>query len=125
MSQEWTFAGYRKMAIGISWQFLRGSTAFQANVGKERESNEETADTFIADEQAGHTLHVAGLVYAQGIMKQAGTVADKRQQFQASSTGWHQFLGFQADADNSTKSRKQKRKRVPFESEADEARIDW
>jgi hypothetical protein len=113
------------MAIGISWQFLRGFTTFQANEGEEGESNEETADAFIANEQAGHTLHVAGLVYAREIMKQAGTVADKRQQFQASSTGWHQFLGFQADADNSTKSRKQKRKWVPFESEADEARIDW
>jgi hypothetical protein len=28
MGQEWTFAGYREMGIGISWRFLRGSTAF-------------------------------------------------------------------------------------------------
>jgi superfamily II DNA helicase RecQ len=49
-------------------------------------------------------------------------VADKRQQFRTSSTDWHRFLGFQADLDESKKSRKQKR--APFKSEADEARID-
>ena len=76
----------------------------------------------IADEQAGYTSHVAGLVYARGIMEQAGAVADKRQQFRASSTDWHRFLGFQAGVNDGEKSRK--RKRAPFESEADEARID-
>jgi superfamily II DNA helicase RecQ len=55
-------------------------------------------------------------------MEQAGAVADKRQQFRTSSTDWHRFLGFQADLDESKKSRK--RKRAPFKSEADEARID-
>jgi hypothetical protein len=122
IGQEWTFAGYREIAIGISRRFLRGSTAFQADKGEEKEGNEDTAEASIADEQAGHTSHVAGLVYARGIMEQAGAVADKRQQFRASSTDWHRFLGFQADVDDGTKSRK--RKRAPFESEADKARID-
>jgi hypothetical protein len=31
--------------------------------------------------QARHTVHVAGIVYARGIIEQAGAVADKRQQF--------------------------------------------
>ena len=110
------------MAIGISRRYLRGSTAFQGDESEEKEGNEETAEASIADEQAGHTSHVAGLVYARGIMEQAGAVADKRQQFRASSTDWHRFLGFQLDVDQSEKSRK--RKRAPFESEADEARID-
>jgi superfamily II DNA helicase RecQ len=101
---------------------LRGSTAFQADESKDKEDNADTAEASIADEQAGHTLYIAGLVYARGNMEQAGAVADKRQQFQASSTDWHRFLGFQADVDDSTKSRK--RKRAQFESEADEARID-
>jgi superfamily II DNA helicase RecQ len=122
MGQEWTFAGYREMAIGISRRYLRGSTAFQADESEDKEGDEDTAEASIADEQAGHTSYVAGLVYARGIMEQAGAVADKRQQFRASSTDWHRFLGFQADVDDGTKSRK--RKRAPFESEADEARID-
>jgi hypothetical protein len=86
MGQEWTFAGYREMAIGISRRFLRGSTAFQAEEGEGKEGNEDTAEASIADEQAGHTSYVAGLVYARGIMEQAGAVADRRQQFRASST---------------------------------------
>ncbi|KAF7564130.1 uncharacterized protein PtrM4_154560, partial [Pyrenophora tritici-repentis] len=105
MGQEWTFAGYREMAIGISRRFLRGSTAFQADEGEEnKEWAEEQAGDSIADEQAGHTSHVAGL------------------QFRASSTDWHRFLGFQAGLDDQRRS--SKRKRAPFESEADEARVD-
>jgi hypothetical protein len=50
----------------------------------------------------------------------AGVVAEKRQQFRMLSTDWHQFLGFATD-----KSRPStKRKRAPYESEADEAQID-
>jgi hypothetical protein len=94
IGQEWTFAGYREMAIGISRRYLRGSTAFQADEGDNKEGNKDIAEASIADEQAGHTSHVAGLVYARGIMEQAGAVANKRQQFRASSTDWHRFLGF-------------------------------
>jgi peptide subunit release factor RF-3 len=73
---------------------LRGSTAFQAKEGEEKEGNEDTAEASIANEQAGHTSYIAKLVYAPGIMEQAGAVADRRQQFRASSTDWHRFLGF-------------------------------
>jgi hypothetical protein len=122
LGQALTIAAYREIAISISRRFLRGSTAFQADEGDNKEGNEDIAEASIADEQAGHTSHVAGLVYARGIMEQAGAVADKRQQFRASSTDWHRFLGFQAGVDDGEKSRK--RKRAPFETEADEARID-
>jgi superfamily II DNA helicase RecQ len=88
----------------------------------EKEGNKNTAEASIADEQASHTLHVAGLVYTQGIMQQAGAVADKQQQFRASSTNCHRFLGFQADIEDGEKSRK--RNRALFESKADKARID-
>jgi hypothetical protein len=40
----------------------------------------------IADEQAGYTAHIAGLIYAREIIEQARAVANKRQQFQASSS---------------------------------------
>jgi superfamily II DNA helicase RecQ len=88
----------------------------------EKEGNKNTAEASIADEQASYTLHVAGLVYTQGIMEQAGVVADKQQQFRASSTNCHRFLGFQADIEDGEKSRK--RNRALFESKADKARID-
>jgi superfamily II DNA helicase RecQ len=55
-------------------------------------------------------------------MKQAGAVADKRQQFRASSSDWHWFLEFEKGKKKEKASKK--RKRAPFECEADEARID-
>ena len=123
IGQELTIAAYREIAIGISRRFLRGSTAFKTEEGDENEAwDEEHAGASIADEQAGHTAHSAGLIYARGIMEQAGAVADKRQQFRASSGDWHRFLGF-CDAEEE-KTAIGKRKRAPFESEADEARMD-
>ncbi|KAG9375569.1 hypothetical protein A1F94_013858 [Pyrenophora tritici-repentis] len=72
---------------------LRGSTAFQADEGEEnKEWAEEQAGDSIADEQAGHTSHVAGL------------------QFRASSTDWHRFLGFQAGLDDQKKQQAEERR---------------
>jgi hypothetical protein len=72
--------------------------------------------------QAGHTVHIAGIIYARGITEQAGAVADRRQQFRTSSTDWHRFLAFQADMEHERGCRK--RKRAPFESEANKAKIN-
>jgi hypothetical protein len=71
--------------------------------------------------QAGHTVHIVGMIYARGIIEQAGAVADRRQQFRTLSTDWHRFLGFQADIEHRGC---RKRKRAPFKSEADKARVD-
>jgi superfamily II DNA helicase RecQ len=102
---------------------LRKTTAFQAKEGDENEEwNEENVRSAIADMQAGHTVHVAGMIYARGIIEQAGAVADRRQQFRTLSTDWHRFLGFQAEREHEKGCRK--RKRAPFKSEADEARVN-
>ena len=123
LGQEITIAGYREIAIGISRRFLRGSTAFSTMNDEENEAwEEENAAGRIADEQAGHTSHVAGMVYARGIMEQAGVVAERRQQFRSSSTDWHRFLGF-TSAVEEAKSYK-KRKMAPYETQAEEARIE-
>lgn len=123
LGQELTVAAYREIAIGISRRFLRGSTAFKTEEGDENDAwDEENIGASIADEQAGHTAHIAGLIYARGIMEQARAVADRRQQFQASSSNWHRFLGFQDGKEEEVTSKK--RKRAPFKSEADEARIN-
>jgi hypothetical protein len=120
---ELTIPAYREIAIGISRRFLRKSTAFSTEEGDENEAweEEENSEGNIADLQAGHTAHIAGMIYARGIMELAGAVADKRQQFRASSTDWHRFLGFQVDGEEKSW---RKRKQAPFECEADEARVD-
>ncbi|KAL1640735.1 hypothetical protein SLS61_010230 [Didymella pomorum] len=123
LKQELTIAAYREIAIGISRRFLRPSSAFRAEEGEEHEEwNEENMLATIQDEQAGHSAHVAGMVYARGIMELAGVTADRRQLFRNSSTDWHRLLGFQSAVDAVADVKK--RKKAPFESEADEARIE-
>lgn len=123
LEQALTIHAYREVAIGISRRFLRGSSAFATDEGDESEAwKDDNLAAFIADEQAGHTSHVAGMVYARGIMELAGVTADRRQAFRASSTDWHRFLGFPSAVEAALDVKKGKK--APFESEADEARID-
>ena len=117
---ELTIPAYREIAIGISRRFMRKGSAFQADEGDENKAwDDENMAGMIADLQAGHTSHVAGMIYARGIMEMAGAVADRRLQFRMSSTDWHRFLGFQMDGEEDNSK---KRKRAPFECEADQAR---
>jgi hypothetical protein len=63
-------AAYRKIAIGISRRFLRGFTAFKAEEGDKKKAwDKEQASALIADEQAGYTAHIVGLIYARGIIE--------------------------------------------------------
>ncbi|KAL4788742.1 hypothetical protein BDV19DRAFT_395831 [Aspergillus venezuelensis] len=48
----------------------------------------------IADEQAGHSPHVAGIIYGHKITKFASSTTTRQLKFWASSTNWHWFLGF-------------------------------
>ncbi|GME31336.1 conserved hypothetical protein [Neofusicoccum parvum] len=137
LGQELTVRAYRDVAIGISRRFMRGSSAFRVDEegggenGNEQEQQQQQieveggdrAAAAITDAQAGHTSHTAGLIYARGMMEQAGVVAEKRLLFRASSTDWHRFLGFQS-AFKSQEPASRKRKRCPFEDDADEERLD-
>jgi superfamily II DNA helicase RecQ len=128
MGQELTIQAYRQIAIGISRKFMRASAAFCPDDDDDEDGqpnspwDEENWASGIADAQAGHSSHVAGLVYGRAILEQAGTVTDRRIQFRMSSTDWHRFLGFQPPADDAPTSKK--RKRAPFESEAEDGRMD-
>jgi RecQ family ATP-dependent DNA helicase len=118
MGQPLTIAAYREIAIGISRRFMRDTAAFKGDEGEDGEVSEDNMAAVIADEQSGHTAHVAGMIYAREVMEMAGATADRRRLFRQSSTDWHQFLGFEVDGEC------KKRKRAPFECEANEARID-
>jgi hypothetical protein len=124
-------AAYRDIAIAISRRFLQPSAAFPHNIqqadpapAKADTDTEEGMDIeqwmgHIADLQAAHSSHVAGMVYGRGIQEQAGTTAHWREMFRLSSTDWHQFLGFGVPAPPSTLG---KQKRAPWE---DEAEVSW
>lgn len=105
---------YREIAIAISRRYLHPSHIFSADEDNHG-SNEEDA---ILDEQAGHSSHVAGMIYARGIMELSGEVASKRYKFRASSQAWHQFLGFDSVSVHGSTKRK-----VPFDQEMEQRQI--
>jgi superfamily II DNA helicase RecQ len=125
---EFNIASYRQIAIGISRRFMRPTATFvqdeeeAATQEAMEDYDEATAIARIADEQAGHTHHTAGMVYGREITERPGAVVDRRQRFRASSVEWHCFLGFESrEGDNQTG---QKRQRAPFEEEALDARTE-
>jgi superfamily II DNA helicase RecQ len=120
---------YRDLAIAISRRYLRPKEAFRRDEDDEDGDRDEDVEAVTADEQTGHTSHTAGMVYARGIMERDGEVASKRERFRGSSVTWHRFLGFPPGPDDEKRTaaagdQSQKRKRVPFEEEYEEARIE-
>ncbi|TKA21627.1 hypothetical protein B0A49_14016, partial [Cryomyces minteri] len=79
LGQELTIQAYREVAIAISRRYMRGSTTFRMDEEDEDGDWNEDEGAAIADEQAGHTSHIAGMIYARGVMEQSGVVASKRQ----------------------------------------------
>ncbi|KAF9882584.1 hypothetical protein FE257_006232, partial [Aspergillus nanangensis] len=123
---------YRDIAIGISRRFMRPSSQFPQNQRETREADPAMLDAdneaemdpeawigHIADLQAAHSSHVAGMIYGRNIMEQAGTTAHRQAMFRLSSTDWHRFLGFESE----TPSETGKRKRAPWEEAATEQQI--
>lgn len=92
-------ASYREIAIAISRRYMRAGRAFMSHDSHstaEDDAHEDEAQIMarIADEQAGHSSHIAGAIYARETTERAGEVADRRQRFRQISQEWHQFLGF-------------------------------
>ena len=123
LGQSINMAAYRQIAIAISRRWIRkGMSEAMDEQGDDGEWLQEDPSGDIADEQATHSPHVAGAVYARETHELAGATASRRQQFRAISIDWHRFLGFP-----STESVLQvgvKRKRCPFERDADESRTE-
>ena len=130
---ELTIQGYREIAIAISRRFMRGKRKFQDDEGEDDAAAQFDPDSItreIADTQAGHTSHIAGLIYARLILEQSGAVAEKRDWFRASSTDWHEFLGFKGAEQRQDKGPFAalarvlgKRKMNPFQEEMEEERL--
>jgi superfamily II DNA helicase RecQ len=129
MGMEIGLQAYRNLAIAISRRYLRPKEAFRLDEDDEDGDRDEDTEAMTADEQAGHTSHVAGMVYARGIMERDGEVTSKRERFRRSSVIWHHFLGFLPGPEDKeegmmTENRERKRTRAPFEEEYNEARIE-
>ena len=63
-------AAYREIAIAISRQWVRGATAFQSDKAEENEEwQKHNVLSDAADDQATHSPHIAGLIYARNSME--------------------------------------------------------
>jgi hypothetical protein len=82
---------------------MRPLSTFPNNVQAEQEqqmaameADEDLEISNIADKQAGHTPHVAGMVYGRESTELDSSTITCCLWFRASSIDWHQFLGFPA-----------------------------
>jgi hypothetical protein len=120
LGQSINVAGYRQIAIAISRRWIRKGVENGADEHDDGNWLQGDPSGDIADEQATHSPHVAGAVYARDTRELAGATASRRQQFRAISVDWHRFLGFQST--EQAKKEGLKRRRCPFEDGAEEAR---
>lgn len=123
LGQTINVAAYRQIAIAISRRWIRkGMSEATEEEGDDGEWLQDDPAGDIADEQATHSPHVAGAVYARETQELAGATASRRQQFRAISIDWHRFLGFPST--EPAHKGGLKRKRCPFETDADESRTE-
>ncbi|KAK0352147.1 hypothetical protein LTR59_017192 [Friedmanniomyces endolithicus] len=124
LGQSISVNAYREIAIAISRQWVRGDSAFQRDHEEESiEAQIDRMDSNAADEQATHSPHVAGLIYARDVMELVGSSADRRQRFRKVSEDWHRFLGFESTAVRDEKQGPFKRKWCGFEEDAEEEQV--
>lgn len=111
-------SAWRQIAVAISNRYLNKAFGQDAGHGGDEEDEDE-ADN-MADLQAGHSTHVAGMIYARELQQGTLGTAAKRDGFRAVSRQWHRFLGFGADDRGPATG---KRAREPFDSAREEARF--
>ncbi|KAK0768541.1 hypothetical protein LTR59_017590 [Friedmanniomyces endolithicus] len=124
LGQSISVAAYREIAIAVSRQWVRGDSAFQRdNEDESIEAQIDSMDGNAADEQATHSPHIAGLIYARDVMELVGSSADRRRRFRKVSEDWHRFLGFESTAVKDERQGPVKRKWCGFEDDAEEEQV--
>ncbi|KAJ2546020.1 hypothetical protein EV175_005751, partial [Coemansia sp. RSA 1933] len=112
---------WRHVAIAISNRYLGSKHAVgNDDHNTEYEDNEETDDE-VADLQAAHGSHVAGMVYAREMQQGLSGTAKTREKFRDVSNKWHKLFGFSVD--DKSLAAGQKRKRNGFENAKEEAQF--
>lgn len=94
MGTEIHIQAWRHIAIAIAHQYLSG--LFRDEAGDEAGSGYESEEDDILDLQAGHSTHIAGMIYGLDIQRSHFGTATRRDQFRQASTRWHRLLGFGA-----------------------------
>jgi RecQ family ATP-dependent DNA helicase len=134
LGQSITIAAYREIAIAISRMFLSKGHQFEPDhdnvdeeAGEDGEASVGKRLQAIIDKQAGHTSHIAGMIYARLMQEMKGSVASVREGFRTASRIWHMWLGFTSAEDaidiyNATKDKKRKLALPPWEEAVQQRR---
>jgi superfamily II DNA helicase RecQ len=114
-------SAWRHVAIAISNRYLNEAFGRDGGDGEGDGDEDGVADS-AWDLQAGHSTHVAGMIYAREMQQGAMGTAARRDQFRAVSRQWHRFLGF-GSRDEAGSGTGRKRKREVFDGVREEARF--
>jgi hypothetical protein len=112
-------SAWRHIAIAISNRYL--NEAFGKDSGEGEGDEDDGGPDSTWDLQAGHSTHVAGMIYARELQQGTIGTAVRRDRFREVSRQWHHFLGF-GTQDHTGRAPK-KRKREVFDGIREEARF--
>ncbi|KAG8630425.1 hypothetical protein KVT40_002044 [Elsinoe batatas] len=130
LGQKVGIQAYREIAIAISRKFLRGTNK-GVDLDDDDEDGDWNEDNFddklarIADRQAGHGSHVAGMIYARLMQEMTGSVTEVRKGYRASSRMWHAFLRFPSATDGTGEGTEYGTGDKRSRSDTDKVIIQW
>jgi len=87
-------SAWRHIAIAIANRYLNKMFGESGEEYEEQDDDEDGIDDNIWDSQAGHTSHVASMVYARDMQQGPFSTAPMREKYRYISRRWHRFLGF-------------------------------
>lgn len=130
LGRKLSTSSWRQIAIAISNRYL--GTQHDPSYGGENGEDEDGIDDVsdARDLQAGHTSHVAGMIYAREMQQGLGGTALMREKFRETSREWHQFFDFGQEGagrdgvrGGATAAAHQRRQRNKFESSRQSVRL--
>lgn len=130
LGQTLSTSSWRQIAIAISNRYLgtKYDPAYNGENGEDEDNIDDVSNA--RDLQAGHTSHVAGMIYAREMQQGLGGTAMMREKFREVSREWHQFFNFGQDGlhrssvrGSATAATHQRVQRNKFESSRQHVRL--
>jgi hypothetical protein len=117
---------YRDIAIAMSCRYCR-EDRFEEEKSKLEEDEGWDKDNANRDDpwdlQAGHGIHIAGMIYARELIEGDNSIISRREKFRRVSHVWHCFSGYPSAYQGVGMSRRGKRKRQVYIEELQDAQL--
>jgi superfamily II DNA helicase RecQ len=125
-------SGWRQIAIAISNRYLgtKHDPSYHGENGEDEDGIDDAGVDDARDLMAGHTSHVAGMIYAREMQQGLGGTAMMREKFREVSREWHQIFDFGQEGSSrdgvqgeATAAAQQRRQRNKLESNRQSVRL--